>query len=167
MTDRRAPVSISMSSSELDRLDSWAREHGISRSAAVRLLVCSTRSPGQTILEDFAEEVASEAEVAVRRASEALSSKEDAPQPRGIVAQAEVGAPQPVCFEQPSGLLGGRCAGGLRGPHGQANTDPNASACPACWKPGTTAKMTREAAQQALRAERATKVAREIYGDEQ
>lgn len=167
MTDRRAPVSISLSGHELDRLDTWAREHGISRSAAVRALVLSTRSPGQTILEDFADEVASEAEAAVRRASETLSSKETAPQPRGIVAQAEAGAPQPVCFNQPSQLLGGRCSGGLRGPHGAQNTDPNAPACPACWKPGTTAKMTRDAAQQVIRAQRAAEVAREIYGEEQ
>jgi len=167
LTDRRAPVSISLSGLELDRLDTWAREHGISRSAAVRALVLSTRSPGQTILEDFADEVASEAEAAVRRASESLSSKDTAPQPRGIVAQAEAGAPQPVCFEQPSDLLGGRCVGGLRGAHGAPNTDPNALACPACWKRGTTAKMTREAAQQALRAKRAEQVAREVYGEEQ
>lgn len=154
MNDRRAPVSISLSGHELERLDKWAREHEITRSAAVRALVLSTRSPGQTILEDFADEVASDAEAAVRRASEGLSSKETAPEPRGIVAQAEAGAPQPVCFKQPSDLLGGRCIGGLRGAHGAPNTDPTAPACPACWNTGTTGKMTRDAARQALAAER-------------
>lgn len=147
-------MSISLSGLELERLDTWAREHNISRSAAVRALVMSTRAPGQTILEDFADEVASDAEVAVRRASEALSSKDTAPEPRGIVAQAEAGAPQPVCYDQPSSLLGGRCVGAFPGAHGQPNNDPDAPACPACWNPGTTAKMTRDAARQALAAER-------------
>ena len=64
MSNRRAPVSISLSGKELERLDAWAREHGISRSAAVRVLVMSTRSPGQTVLADFDAEVASEAEAA-------------------------------------------------------------------------------------------------------
>jgi len=171
MSNRRAPVSISLSGKELERLDAWARDHGISRSAAVRVLVMSTRSPGQTVLADFDAEVASEAEAAVQRASEALSSKESVPQPRGIVAQAQnlvahaKAVRGEVCFGQPSNLLGGRCYGGLRGPSdqygnpGAQNHDPDAPACPVCWPEGTTAKMTREASRQALAAQRSAQAA--------
>ncbi len=163
MVQKRYSRTFSASDSEVARLDSWAHHHNMSRSEAVRAFILAVKIDGQTALGDF-EDVKPhpEAEEAVEVASRRPVTAHRPSKGLGIVAKAS----GRVCFDQPSGLLGGRCIGGksststVKG--GQVkipNSDPDSPACPICWPEGMTASATRKEARHALARQRADEAA--------
>jgi len=149
---QRRPFTISATSNEIQRLDSWAHHHNMNRSEAVRCLIMALRIDGQTALDDFEDvQPMTEAVEAVELASDGLVLEEEPREGQGIVSFAS----RPVCFERPSDLLEGRCIGAYT----KDDLNPDAPACPRCWPEGMTASATRKEARFALARRRADEAA--------
>lgn len=152
MSQKRYSRTFSCSDQELNRLDTWAHHHNLSRSEAIRSLIFALRIDGQTALNDFEDvKPMPEALDAIDMASEALVLEEEPREGQGIVSFAS----KPVCFERPSDLLEGRCIGAYT----KDDLDPDAPACPRCWPEGMTASATRKEARFALARRRADEAA--------